>query len=74
MLMANYAGAIWLGLTQPGAFNAPLMVGAHTVLAAILALRALKLSQAGYTRAAVQRFYQWVWNLFYSEYVLLPFI
>ncbi|KIY97416.1 hypothetical protein MNEG_10543 [Monoraphidium neglectum] len=72
--MANYAGAIFLGLRRAGDFNAPLMVGAHAVLAAILALRWLKLARAGYTRQAVATFYQWVWNLFYSEYVLLPFI
>jgi homogentisate solanesyltransferase len=71
--MANYAGAIYLGLTSP-AFNGPLMVGAHAVLAAVLALRALKLARSGYSKAAVQRFYVWIWNLFYSEYLLLPWI
>jgi hypothetical protein len=72
--MANYAGAVYLGLRHIAEFNAPVMVGAHAALAAVLALRALKLARAGYTRAAVQKFYQWVWNLFYAEYFLLPFI
>jgi homogentisate solanesyltransferase len=72
--MANYAGAIYLGLTRASEFNAPLMVGAHGVLAAVLGLRALKLAAAGYTRPAVVSFYVWIWNLFYSEYLLLPFI
>lgn len=74
LLMANYAGAIFLGLRHAASFNAPLMVGAHALLAAILALRTAKLARAGYTREAVQKFYVWVWNLFYAEYVLLPFI
>ncbi|KAI8475162.1 MAG: homogentisate solanesyltransferase [Monoraphidium minutum] len=74
MLMANYIGAVGLGLTRASDFNAPLMVGAHALLAAILALRALKLARSGYTRAGVAKFYQWIWNLFYSEYLLLPFI
>ena len=74
LLMANYAGAVYLGLTQSAAFNAPLMVGAHALLAAVLALRAAKLAQAGFTRPAVQKFYVWVWNLFYAEYFLLPFL
>ncbi|GBF95479.1 hypothetical protein Rsub_07829 [Raphidocelis subcapitata] len=73
LLMANYAGAIYAGLTCP-AFNAPLMVGAHAALATILALRALKLARSGYTREGVQKFYVWIWNLFYSEYFLLPWI
>ena len=72
--MANYAGAIFLGLTRAADFNAPVMVGAHAALAAVLALRALKLARSGYTRAAVGSFYVWVWNLFYSEYLLLPFV
>lgn len=74
LLMANYAGAVFLGLRHAASFNAPLMVGAHALLAAILALRTAKLARAGYTREAVQKFYVWVWNLFYAEYVLLPFI
>lgn len=57
--MANYAGAVYLGLTRAAEFNAPLMVGAHAALAAVLALRTVKLANAGYTREAVAKFYQW---------------
>lgn len=70
----NYAGAVTLGLKYAADFNTPLMVGAHAVLAAVLVLRALKLAKAGYTRDAVNAFYRWIWNLFYAEYALLPFI
>ncbi len=74
LLMLNYAGAIYLGLACPLDFKAPIMVGAHAVLAAILGLRTVKLAKEGYTRGAVQSFYQWIWNLFYAEYLLLPFV
>lgn len=56
------------------AFRVPLMLGAHVVLGSILVYRAAKLHGANYTQAAVQNFYRWIWNLFYSEYFLLPLI
>jgi homogentisate solanesyltransferase len=74
LLACNYAGAIAAALLYPSSFNVPLMVGAHAVLAAVLVFGAGKLAAAGYTRAAVAAFYRWVWNLFYSEYALLPFL
>jgi hypothetical protein len=74
MLMLNYVGAIALAFSNPAAFNMPIMVGAHAVLATILLLRAWKLAAAGYTKEAVANFYRWIWNLFYSEYLLLPIL
>ncbi|KAG2447805.1 hypothetical protein HYH02_007262 [Chlamydomonas schloesseri] len=74
LLMANYLGAIGLALTYSHAFNVPLMAGAHALLAAILGLRTLKLHASGYSREAVASFYRWIWNLFYAEYALLPFL
>lgn len=74
MLLLNYVGAIALAFSNPAAFNMPIMVGAHAVLAAVLLLRAWKLGAAGYTKEAVANFYSWIWNLFYSEYLLLPIL
>jgi len=72
--MLNYAGAIYLGLAYASDFRAPIMIGAHSVLALVLGLRTVKLAASGYTREGVQKFYQWIWNLFYAEYLLLPFV
>jgi homogentisate solanesyltransferase len=32
------------------------------------------LETEGFTKTAVQRYYQNIWYLFYSEYLILPFI
>lgn len=74
MLMCNYVGAVTLGLTQASHFNVPIMVGAHLVLASVLAFRAWRLHIQEYTRTAVNNFYRWIWNLFYCEYALLPLL
>ncbi len=55
-------------------FNAPVMAGAHAILAAVLLVRAHKLHMGSYSQAAILNFYRWIWNLFYTEYLLLPFI
>ncbi|GLC44827.1 hypothetical protein PLESTB_001209700 [Pleodorina starrii] len=74
LLFANYVGAVGLALSYSAAFNVPLMAGAHAVLGCVLLLRTLKLHTANYTREAVASFYRWIWNLFYAEYALLPFL
>ncbi len=74
MLMANYVGAVVLALRCPADFNLPIMLGGHLIAAALLGAAALRLAAAGYTRPAVEAFYRWVWNLFYAEYAMLPFI
>ncbi|KAG2492443.1 hypothetical protein HYH03_009386 [Edaphochlamys debaryana] len=74
MLLANYLGAVGLAMTFSHAFNVPLMAGAHAILGLVLLLRTLKLHASGYSREAVASFYRWIWNLFYAEYALLPFL
>jgi hypothetical protein len=69
-------GAISAALLTGGMFNTPLMVGAHAVLGACLVFQTWKLDQSEYTVEAIQGFYRFIWNLFYSgtlgvEYVLL---
>ncbi|GAX73605.1 hypothetical protein CEUSTIGMA_g1056.t1 [Chlamydomonas eustigma] len=74
LLMSNYVGAVVLALQQGSSFNFPVMVGAHSVLAALLLFRTWKLDQAKYTKEAIMSFYRWIWNLFYSTYAIFPFI
>lgn len=74
LLMMNYIGAVGLALKLPSYFNAKLMIGAHTILALKLLYEGGKLDSGNYTQQAIRRYYAWVWNLFYSEYVLLPFL
>ena len=74
ILGTNYAVAIGLACAYSHLFNAPVMIAAHAALAAVLLWRTLTLDRAGYSPPAIQEFYRWVWNLFYSEYLLLPFL
>ncbi|GAB4819429.1 hypothetical protein N2152v2_006475 [Parachlorella kessleri] len=74
LLLLNYVGAIILALRMPAAFNQKLMIPAHAVLGVMLVYKTLKLDAAGYTQAAIADFYRHIWNLFYSEYALLPFL
>ena len=36
--------------------------------------QAFDLERAKYTPDAIQAFYRFIWTLFYSEYLLLPFL
>jgi homogentisate solanesyltransferase len=72
MLLANYVMAAAFALRFASHFNVPLMLGAHAVLGGVLLVRAAKLHAAGYSQAAVNEFYRWIWNLFYAEYLLFP--
>lgn len=74
LLLANYAGAIALAVALPAAFNASVMIPAHAVLGLMLTYKTVKLDAAGYTSDAIAAYYRFIWNLFYSEYLLLPFL
>lgn len=73
LLLSNYIGAIYLALTNP-AFNMPIMAGTHALLAIVLVVRTWRLDSLKYSKEALMSYYRWIWNLFYSEYALLPFI
>eukprot|EP00775_Hariotina_reticulata_P007081 gene7081-7294_t len=72
MLLLNYVMAVVFALRFSSHFNVPVMIGAHVVLALVLLVRSGKLASAGYSQTAVNSFYRWIWNLFYSEYLLFP--
>lgn len=73
LLLVNYAGAIIAGLTI-SAFNMPLMVGAHALLGLSVVFETFKLDKQKYTVDAIRDFYRHIWNIFYCEYLLLPFL
>jgi homogentisate solanesyltransferase len=72
MLLLNYVMAVGFALRFSSHFNVPVMIGTHAVLALVLLVRSGKLAAAGYSQTAVNNFYRWIWNLFYSEYLLFP--
>lgn len=74
ILMLNYIGAISLALKFPAYFNTKLMIAVHSVLALKLLYEGGKLDSGKYSQQAIRRYYAWIWNLFYSEYVVFPFL
>lgn len=74
LLIANYAGAIALAVRMPEVFNASIMIPFHALFAILLTYKTLKLDAGKYTKNAIQAYYRFIWYLFYSEYVLLPFL
>ncbi|KAJ9181235.1 hypothetical protein P3X46_009386 [Hevea brasiliensis] len=74
LLLLNYIGAVWAAIYMPQAFRRSLMIPAHTILAACLIFQAWLLERANYTKEAISAFYRFIWNLFYAEYIIFPFI
>lgn len=50
------------------------MVGSHILLAVGVLYATLQLEAAKYNRQSIQTYYQFIWNVFYAEYCLLPFL
>ena len=63
LLLANYVGAAVLALRWQRAFNVPVMLGAHGLMAAFLLTNVSKLESARYSQKAIVTFYQSIWNL-----------
>ncbi|CAM6090826.1 unnamed protein product [Calypogeia fissa] len=74
LLLANYVGAIVAAIYLPQSFNRKVMIPAHAILAAGLVYQTWLLDSAKYTKESIAAFYRFIWNLFYSQYILLPFI
>ncbi|XP_010257610.1 PREDICTED: homogentisate solanesyltransferase, chloroplastic [Nelumbo nucifera] len=74
LLLANYLGAILAAIYLPQAFRRSLMIPIHTILALGLLFQAWILERANYTKDAISGFYRFIWNLFYAEYIIFPFI
>jgi len=74
LLLANYVFAIALSVKNPTWFNQPLMIGVHALYALFLIVKTKNLENAKFTRNAILQYYRDIWTLFYSEYLLLPWI
>ncbi|GMP87130.1 hypothetical protein CsSME_00039645 [Camellia sinensis var. sinensis] len=63
LLLLNYIGAILAAVFMPQVFKRSLMIPAHTILALSLIFQ-----------EAISEFYRFIWNLFYAEYAMFPFM
>jgi homogentisate solanesyltransferase len=78
-LLCNYVGAIATGVfAAPGAFTRSIMIGGHALAAAWLVrtvnlyLRPKDGGEIG--EEGFRAYYKQIWNLFYFEYLMYPFI
>ncbi|VVA15292.1 PREDICTED: homogentisate [Prunus dulcis] len=74
LLLLNYVGSIFAASFMPLAFRRSLMIPTHTILALSLIFQTWVLEQANYTKEAIAGYYRFIWNLFYAEYIIFPFI
>ncbi|XWS56128.1 hypothetical protein CRYUN_Cryun09bG0059800 [Craigia yunnanensis] len=74
LLLVNYVAAVLAAVYMPQAFRRSLMIPAHIFLALCLIFQAWLLEQANYTKEAISGFYSFIWNLFYAEYAIFPFV
>ncbi|XP_076898245.1 homogentisate solanesyltransferase, chloroplastic-like [Bidens hawaiensis] len=74
LLLINYIGSIVAALYIPQAFRSSLMIPFHAILASCLIYQAWVLERANYTQEAIAGYYRFIWNLFYAEYIIFPFI
>ncbi|KAG5052049.1 hypothetical protein AAZX31_02G159200 [Glycine max] len=74
ILLVNYIVSVLAAIYMPQAFRRWLLIPAHTIFAISLIYQAWILEQANYTKDAISGFYRFIWNLFYAEYAIFPFI
>jgi homogentisate solanesyltransferase len=74
LLLTNYVGAVYLACRFPSMFNTPIMLAGHCLLGIALLTSTRSLDKAEYSQRAIQKYYRSIWNLFYAEYIMLPFI
>ncbi|KAJ8527543.1 hypothetical protein K7X08_014994 [Anisodus acutangulus] len=74
LLLTNYIGAVVAAIYMPQAFRSSLMIPVHVILALCLVFQAWLLERANYTKEAISAYYRFIWNLFYAEYIIFPFI
>ncbi|MGB0562123.1 MAG: homogentisate phytyltransferase [Spirulinaceae cyanobacterium] len=70
LLVACYVGMIGAGWYQLVTVNTAVMLGGHTLLLALLWWRSQTVELGD--RASVKQFYQFIWRLFFLEYLLFP--
>lgn len=74
ILLMNYVVTILAAIYMPQAFRRWLLIPAHAIFASSLIYQVQILEKANYTKEAISGFYRFIWNLFYAEYALFPFI
>ncbi|CAN1144291.1 Homogentisate solanesyltransferase, chloroplastic [Linum perenne] len=74
LLLVNYISAVLAAIYFPQAFRLSLMIPVHTILAACLVFQVQLITSSLFVQEAISEFYRFIWNLFYAEYMIFPFI
>ncbi|KAH7568442.1 hypothetical protein JRO89_XS07G0299000 [Xanthoceras sorbifolium] len=76
LVLLNYGVGILAAIYMPQVFRRIVMIPAHIILVLymIFQFQAWVLEQANYTKKAALRFYRFIWNLFYTEFLIYPFM
>mmetsp|Transcript_8267 Transcript_8267/g.26014 ORF Transcript_8267/g.26014 Transcript_8267/m.26014 type:complete len:266 (+) Transcript_8267:3-800(+) len=75
VLVANYAQCLlWVCGQSGAAFRPQLLVPSQAVLAAMLVRGWLRLRAGKFTQDSLKAFYRLIWLVFYTQYILFPFI
>ncbi|CAM6125868.1 unnamed protein product [Calypogeia fissa] len=72
LIQAAYAVAMAVGMTSPTLIAKAAMTVGHAGLAAVLWSRAKATDLK--SKAAIVSFYMFIWQLFYAEYLIIPFV
>lgn len=72
LLVSAYIAAIVLPLVLPGSFNKVAMSAGHSVLLSYFVYSAVTFEPT--SSSSIRDYYKAIWNLFYLEYCLYPFI
>jgi homogentisate phytyltransferase/homogentisate geranylgeranyltransferase len=70
VISASYLGMVFAGFAQLPGVNIPFFISSHLVLLSILWFRSFQVDL--HDQLSVSRFYQFIWKLFFLEYLLFP--
>ncbi|KAH7568441.1 hypothetical protein JRO89_XS07G0298900 [Xanthoceras sorbifolium] len=74
LMLLNYVVGVLAAIYMPQIFRRNVMIPAHIILASYLIFQTWALEQAKYSKEAASKFYRFIWDLLYLEYLIYPFI
>ncbi|KAF4376137.1 hypothetical protein G4B88_004941 [Cannabis sativa] len=74
IVLLSYVAAILAGIIWPQAFKSNVMLLSHAILAFWLILQTRDFALTNYDPEAGRRFYEFMWKLYYAEYLVYVFI
>jgi homogentisate phytyltransferase/homogentisate geranylgeranyltransferase len=69
-LIVCYGGMILAGLAGLPMVNRPILIGSHGIVLVLLWIASQKVNLSD--KSSITRFYQTIWKLFFSEYLIFP--